>query len=71
MGDFACSKTQVDEARSRVTVKIYIMYKVKNKKKNGHSLHACIEASKTAVHSARRSGQVRQGPENNNHRPIC
>lgn len=25
----------MDEARSRVTVKIYIMYKVKNKKKNG------------------------------------
>lgn len=35
VGDIAWGKTQVDEARSRVTVKIYIMYKVKNKKKNG------------------------------------
>lgn len=70
-GDFACSETQVDGAGSRVTVKIYIMYKVKNKKKNGRPRSTCSEASETAVRSARGSGQVRQGPGNNNHRPIC
>lgn len=47
------------------------MYKVKNKKKNGRSRRTCSEASETAVRSARGSGQVRQGPGNNNHRPIC
>lgn len=51
-GDFACRETQVDGARSRVTVKIYIMYKVKNKKKNGYSRRTCNEASETAVRSA-------------------
>lgn len=32
-GAFARGKTQVDGAQSRVTVKIYIMYKVKNRRK--------------------------------------
>ncbi|KAL7867941.1 hypothetical protein SRHO_G00093250 [Serrasalmus rhombeus] len=45
------------EPQSRVTVKIYIMYKVKNKKKNGRSVERRSEASETAVHGARGSGQ--------------
>lgn len=32
-GAFARGKTQVDGAQSRVTVKIYTMYKVKNRRK--------------------------------------
>ncbi len=52
VGDIAWGKTQVDEARSRVTVKIYIMYKVKNKKKNGRPWSIASEASEPAVHEA-------------------